>query len=304
MKSIYPTYLVCDMRQILNQIELQENIEVNTERLYKDVEFLTSIYPYRNYKNVASLDKAAAYIKNELEEAMHPVSVQEWEFEGETYKNIIAKYKPELKKRFILGAHYDVYKEQEGADDNASSVAGLLEIARILQKLQPELEYGIDLIAYSLEEPPLFKKPEMGSAIHADSIQNKDIDYIGMIALEMIGYYEGKPNSDKNKKELFVSGIQKYSSYNKKVSDLLKTPALLASRNFNLADDNRNNGPSDHRNYWDLGIPAAMIIGSGGNGNPNYHTDKDTIETLDFETMTKAVSSIAYMLINFKSKIQ
>lgn len=290
------------MRQILNQIELQENIEINTERLYKDVEFLTSIYPYRNYKNVASLDRAAAYIKNELEEAMLPVSVQEWEFDGETYKNIIAKYKPELKRRFILGAHYDVYKEQEGADDNASSVAGLLEIARIIQKLQPELDYGVDLVAYSLEEPPLFKKPEMGSAIHSESIRDKDIDYIGMIALEMIGYYEGKPGASDNRKELIVSGIQRFTDYNKKISDLLKTPSLLGSRSFNLADDNRNNGPSDHRNYWDLGIPAVMIIGSGGNGNPNYHTEADTIDTLDFDTMTKAVASIAYMLFNFKTQ--
>lgn len=270
-------------------------------RLYRDVDFLTSIYPYRNYKNPDSLKKASEYIQSEFKKSGFPISTQQWEVEGSVYENIIAHYRPEKKPRLIIGAHYDVYKNQPGADDNASSVAGLLELTRMIGKHKPEQDYGIDFAAFSLEEPPFFKKKEMGSYIHAQSLKGSEKDFMGMIAMEMIGYYEGKPGETDNHKELIVSGIRKFEVFSRKVSSLLRSSQLLGSRNVIFADDFKNNAPSDHRNYWPLDIPAVMIIGSGGNGNPNYHRKSDTIETLDFDTMKKAVESLAYMILNFSS---
>src|SRR5690606_38004617 len=172
-------------------------MKVNIENLYNHVAFLTSIYPYRNYKNIESLQKAAAYIEAEIREIGLPTTRQQWEAKGNIYENIIAQYQPQKTKRFIIGAHYDVYKESAGADDNASSVAGLLEIARMLTKNALELDYGIDFVFFCLEEPPFFKTDKMGSYIHANSIANTDKDYIGMIALEMIGYYREEKQASK-----------------------------------------------------------------------------------------------------------
>lgn len=267
--------------------------------MYQDVEFLTSIYPFRNYKNVDSLDKAAAYIEAEFRKAKLPIMIQTWEAIGNEYQNIIGQYFPEKTKRLIVGAHYDVYKDQPGADDNASGVAAILELARITAEILPNLEYGIDFVAFSLEEPPFFKKKEMGSNVHAQSIADSKQQYIGMIALEMVGYYKGKPDTDISPKNLFVSGIRKFDAFNRQVSNLLKTPQLLNSKSISFADDYANNGPSDHRNYWPLDIPAVMVIGSGGDRNPHYHRNTDTIDTLDFHTMKLAVESIAYMIFNF-----
>lgn len=140
----------------------------------------------------------------------------------------------------------------------------------------------------------------MGSYVHAQSILDSEQDYLGMISLEMVGYYEGKPGDEVSNKQLFVSGIQKFDSFNRRVSELLRTPRLIDSRTRSLADNYVNNGPSDHRNYWPLGIPAVMVIGSGGSGNPHYHKETDTIDTLDFDTMKLAVESIAYMIFNFR----
>lgn len=275
-------------------------MQANTNRLYQDVEFLTSIYPYRNYKNIESLQKAADYIKAEFNKTGLSVSTQEWEARGNTYENISATYLPEKPQRFIIGAHYDVYKDQPGADDNASSVAGLLEMARLLTENELTLDYGIDFVSYCLEEPPFFRKKEMGSYVHAKSIAQKAPDVLGMLALEMIGYYKGKANTkNTDKKELIVSGIKKYDDFNKKISQLLKAPGKLGSRRLAFADTYKNNGPSDHRNYWPFDIPAVMVIGSGGNGNPNYHRETDTIETLDFDLMTKAVESLANVVFGF-----
>ena len=164
-------------------------MKANTENLYKHVAFLTSIYPYRNYKNIESLQKTAAYIEAKIKDIGLPTARQHWEAKGNAYTNIIATYQPQKTKRFIIGAHYDVYKDIAGADDNASSVAGLLEIVRLLTESTLELAYGIDFVFYSLEEPPFFKTKKMGSYIHANSLTNTKKDYLGMIALEMIGYY-------------------------------------------------------------------------------------------------------------------
>lgn len=278
-------------------------MKANKKNLYQTVEFLTAIYPYRNYKNIESLAKAANFVEEELKKTGLPTRRQSWNAKENVYQNIIASYQPEKTKRFIIGAHYDVYKEQPGADDNASSVAGLLELARMLTENNLALDYGIDFVSFCLEEPPFFKTDKMGSYIHANSIIASDKEYIGMIALEMIGYYREEKKIDEEapfyKNRLMVSGIKSYDGFNKKISRLLKTPRKINSRRLSYADDYRNNGPSDHRNYWSLGIPAVMVIGTGGYGNPNYHRKTDTIDTLDFEVMTDAVESLAYALFNF-----
>src|SRR5690554_1402059 len=278
-------------------------MEANTENLYKHVAFITSIYPYRNYKNIESLQKAANYIEAKIKDVGLPTTRQQWQAKGNEYENIIAFNLPQKTKRFIIGAHYDVYKEIAGADDNASSVAGLLEIMRMLTEHELELAYGIEFVFFCLEEPPFFKTKKMGSYIHANYIAKTNKEYIGMIALEMIGYYreDKKPIKEASfyKNQLIVSGIKSFDPFNKKISKLLKANGSMDSRRISFADDFPNNGPSDHRNYWQFDIPAIMIIGTGGEGNPNYHTAADVIETLDFKIMTDAVNSIAHALFNF-----
>lgn len=91
-------------------------IKANKDTLYRDVAFLTSIYPFRNYKNPESLKKAANFIENEFRKTGLRTTRQDWLVGEETYENIIAKYQPEKTKRFIVGAHYDVYMNQPGAD--------------------------------------------------------------------------------------------------------------------------------------------------------------------------------------------
>ncbi|WP_417371289.1 M28 family peptidase [Gelidibacter japonicus] len=279
-------------------------MKANTENLYKHVAFLTSIYPYRNYKNIESLQKTAAYIEAKIKGLGLLTTRQQWEAKGNAYTNIIASYQPQKTNRFIIGAHYDVYKDiaGAGADDNASSVAGLLEIVRLLTESTLELAYGIDFVFYSLEEPPFFKTKKMGSYIHANSLTNTKKDYLGMIALEMIGYYREDKESYNDsiyKNQLIVSGIKSHDSFNRKISQLMKVNGSMDSRWISFAESYPNNGPSDHRNYWQFDIPAVMIIGTGGHGNPNYHKATDTIETLDFEIMTHAVNNIAFALFNF-----
>ena len=164
-------------------------------RIYEDVKFLTEIRPYRNYKNIDTLNKVVDYIKNEFEKIGLDVEEQPFIANNNTYKNIIGSYNSTASKRLIVGAHYDVDGDQEGADDNASAVAGLLELARLVAENKPKLDYRIDFVAFNLEEMPFYTTNEMGSYVHAKSLKDNDIDVIGMICLEMIGYFSDEPNS-------------------------------------------------------------------------------------------------------------
>jgi len=131
-------------------------MKASTERLFKDVEFLTEISPSRNYQNLESIEKVVNYIDREFKKMGVVPIKQSWIAGGNKYNNLIASYNPNKSKRLIVGAHYDVYGDQPGADDNASAVAGLLESARMVFKSKPEINYGIDFVAYCLEEPPFF----------------------------------------------------------------------------------------------------------------------------------------------------
>lgn len=105
---------------------------------------------------------------------------------------------------------------QPGADDNASAVAGLLEIARFAKKNETDLPYRIDFVTYSLEEPPYFKTENMGSYIHAKSLQDKNIKVKGMICLEMIGLFSDEKDSQSyplSLLKLFYPTEGNYSGY-------------------------------------------------------------------------------------------
>ena len=136
---------------------IDKKILISKYRLYIDVEKLTSVDPPRNHTNLSSLNAVADYISDEFSKLDCKVEFQKYTANGYEYKNVLALFGPETGKRIIVGAHYDVCGYQPGADDNASAVAGMLETARLINELKPELKHRIDFAAYTLEEPPYFR---------------------------------------------------------------------------------------------------------------------------------------------------
>ena len=285
-------------------------IKAKRERLYKDVERLCAIRPYRNYKNLDSLDEACTYISGEFTRHGYKPVEQKWEAEGNEYKNIIASYREEKEQRLIVGAHFDVAGDQEGADDNASAVAGLLETARLISENQPEMDYGIDFVAYNLEEAPFFATEKMGSFIHAKSLNESGVNVLGMICYEMIGYFSDEPDSQKFPSEevaklypdtgnfIVVVGIEKCREFNARVHGLMKDSAKVAVERIDFPDSSELAARSDQRNYWTFGYDALMINDTSFMRNPNYHQLSDTIDTLDFDKMTGVVSSCYHAITN------
>lgn len=287
-------------------------MKAQKSRLYNDVKFLTSLHPYRNYSNLESLEKVCDYIRNDFGKYGLDFEEQKWTVFGKEYKNIIASYNKDRNKRLVIGAHYDVCGDQPGADDNASGVAGLLETARLIAENKPDTDYRIDLAAYCLEEPPFFGSIDMGSYVHAKSLNDINADLIGMICYEMIGYFSEVPDSQPipypELRELYpntadfiiVVGIQNYENFNKKVHQLMSHNSEIDVQLISFPDNNDLACLSDHMNFWRFGYNALMINDTSFVRNLNYHQISDTIHTLDFNKMTSVINSSYKAIILIK----
>ncbi len=300
----FPSYATSD-----NAVSDPLEPVVSKKNLYKTAKTLTSIKPARNYRNINSLNKVAAYIKGRFSQYGFSPVEQKYKVNGSLYKNIIASIGPSEAPRIIVGAHYDVCGDQPGADDNASAVAGLLEIARLIMLNKPVLKYRIDFLAYTLEEPPFFRTENMGSYIHAKSLFDNNVEVVGMICLEMIGYFTDAQKSQQYpvsimklfypSKGNFIaiigkigkSSLVRIAKRNLKKTRInvrtLKAPAFIPGVDF-----------SDHQNYWKFGYPAVMITDTSFYRNPNYHSQTDTLDTLDFDAIGEVVKGVYYCLID------
>jgi hypothetical protein len=274
------------------------------KRLYEDVRFLTSIQPARSYENKESLEKVSDYIMKEFRKLKCEAEFQEFKADGKTFRNVIASFGPRDGQRIIVGAHYDVCGDQPGADDNASAVAGLLELARMVDSLPVKPSCRVDFVAYCLEEPPYFATDYMGSAVHAKSLYDNHVPVKLMICLEMIGYFSDKPGSqnfpDPALSKLYpdkgnfiiVVGRTGEEDETAKVKVLMQKSSDIGVESINLPQQLALAGLSDHRNYWKYGYRAVMINDTSFLRNPNYHKKSDTIETLNFDKMAEVVKGV------------
>ena len=301
------------------------------DRLAAHVAALAGIHPARNYRNAESLNRAAAYIRRELESYGYPVSEQTWTARHAghqaDYANLIAAYNPGGTRRLVLGAHYDVDGDQPGADDNASAVAGLLESARLIAAAAPDLDYRIDFVAYCLEELPFAGTEAMGSRVHARSLRQDGADLIGMVCFEMIGYFDDRPGSQSYPPGIppglypdagdfiLVVGVQQHGAFSHAVhramaarSGIPSGSGALSSRaSASSLDVQHLVFPSaagdairsDHASYWLEGYPAVMITDTAHFRNPNYHQPTDTPDTLHYPTMARVVDAACAALTSF-----
>jgi Zn-dependent M28 family amino/carboxypeptidase len=279
------------------------------------VEFLSGMTPPRSFRNPESLDRAALYIAATFERIGLDCQRQSYETEGVEFFNVAASYNPGAEERLIVGAHYDVFGELPGADDNASAVAGLLETARLITREGPDLDCGIDFVAYTLEEPPFYGSDNMGSAVHARFLAEKKIPVRGMICLEMIGFFTDEPESqrvpyphlqgvlpDKGNFIVLV-GLEDQRAF----VDLFCRAMQESCRVVPVypvlfpADDIVLAGMSDHVSYWEHGFSALMVNDTSYFRNRNYHTAGDTADTLDFVRMADVVDGVSRAVITMAS---
>ena len=258
----------------------------------------------RTYRDLDRLERTVQYVSGEFAAAGLAVSTQSFTYDGKTYRNVIAELKgsrsPE--KVLVIGAHYDTVRTTPGADDNASGVAGLLGLARLLANRPPGST--VRFVAFALEEPPVYRSQNMGSYHYAKSLKETEAEVEGMICLEMIGYFSDREGSQHYPVPFMNRAFPKTGSFIAMVGNRRsKTFTMKIAGSFRKATDLplvTLNAPaivvgidfSDHWSFGKFGYPAFMVTDTAFYRNLNYHAPTDLPETLDYDRMAKVVEGL------------
>lgn len=276
----------------------------DSRQIYSHVEHLSVRIGSRSIYEYGKLEDTKHYIVSCLEGFGYTPELQKYSRDGQVFSNIIISIKGKTRpdEIVIIGAHYDTVFGTPGADDNASAVSILLEMSRILKGFLPGRT--IRLVFFVLEEPPAFMTEHMGSYVYAKEVKVKNENVKSMICLEMVGYY-----SDKKGGQTFPLPMMNlmYSSTPNFIAVVgnLKSRGLTGAVRISLTQ--RSSVPvetlstvsfvpgvnfSDHRSFWKMGYQAVMITDTAFYRNPNYHTESDTIDTLDFNRMNELLKGL------------
>ncbi len=208
---------------------------------------------------------------------------------------------------YILGAHFDTVAGTPGADDNASGVAVLLEVARLARGLTLPRPWAF--IGFTCEEPPVFSTSGMGSRVYAKQARRAKSQDPGDALPGDGGILPPEPWQPALPLPLKLMGYPTTGNFIGLVSDRgsrpllerlaghqgqqrLPTATLAAPLGGHLLPEVRQ---SDHANFWDEGYPAIMLTDTAFMRNPNYHGPGDVMEILDLTAMME----LTLGLVNF-----
>ncbi|HZE21086.1 MAG TPA: M28 family peptidase [Desulfobaccales bacterium] len=277
------------------------------QHLEEHLRFLSVTLGERSIYRPGNLQAAADYVHQNFVAMGYTPRRQTYVYMREPVSNIIAgDESPD--GYYILGAHYDTVGGTPGADDNASGVAVLLEVARLARSLKPPRPWAF--IGFACEEPPAFFTPYMGSRVYAKVARRQGDKILGMLCLEMVGYYTQTPGSQSIPLVLKFMGYPTTGNFIGLASDRRSKPlltrleaaikqgcrlpvvTLAVPLGGHLLPEVRL---SDHANFWDEGFPAIMLTDTAFMRNPHYHGPGDVMDRLDLDAMTE----LTLGLVNF-----
>ncbi len=255
-----------------------------------------------------NLARARAYIGAAFESAGFEVTEQTYDYQGVPVANVIAAPPGAgaAEAYTLIGAHYDTVPGTPGADDNASGVAVLLELAGRLAERPPPAPFR--LAAFTLEEPPAFTTAHQGSRVLVRRLRDTGERVLGAIVLEMVGFtspaqvypmvlrWAGYPPQGNF---IGIVGNRRSRRFGRALlagfrrNPRLPVESLFVPFNGWVLPATRL---SDHASFWDGGWPAVMVTDTAFFRNPNYHLPSDTPETLDFGFMAQLVQSLELAL--------
>jgi Zn-dependent M28 family amino/carboxypeptidase len=278
------------------------------ERLRTHVDRLAGLIGPRHLGKPVALEAAATYIEREFQAFGASVERQWYETQGQQTCNLVIERvgtkRPD--QIVILGAHYDTVSITPGADDNASAVAVLIETARVL--CQTSFRRTVRFVAFTCEEPPHFNIGTMGSQVYARACRERNDQILGMLCLEMVGYFTTAEKSQ----QLPPTIPKRLRWLFPRRGDFLAAAGNLRSwrlawafrRGFKRAvrfplfsmvfpETIHEIRLSDNSSFWDQGYPALMLTDTSFLRNPHYHQPTDTPETLDYERMAQVTLGVA-----------
>ncbi|WP_326549689.1 M28 family peptidase [Micromonospora sp. NBC_01813] len=205
-----------------------------------------------------------------------------------------------------VGAHWDTVAGTPGADDNASGVAGLLEIARLLAVDPPARSPRFCVFGGEEDDEPF-----TGSRAHVARLGADGVRVAGAVVLEMIAYRDSRPGTQRIPAEMrdalgdvagldrgdFVCAIGSIESTHwlaaLQAAGWVQEPTLPVVPLPVPRQHSGDGARSDHVPYWAAGWPAVMVSDTANFRNPHYHRPSDTIDTLDFDFAAAVAATVA-----------
>ena len=270
----------------------------------EDIDMLAGTIGERNMWRLAGLQRAVAYIAERLEAAGFAPAVQEYRVEGARVQNVEATLagSTDTAPSVIIGAHYDTVIGCPGANDNATGVAAMLELARRFAG-QPHRR-TVRFVTFANVEPPFFQTEAMGSLVYAKEAKRRGERIAAMLSLETIGYYSDRPHSQQYPVAplaLFYPNTGNFIAF---VSDIGSARLLrTALRAFKARSSFPVQGAavpvaipgvgwSDHWSFWQVGYPAIMVTDTAPYRYPWYHTPGDTPDKVSLVHLADVVDGL------------
>jgi len=273
-------------------------------RLRRHVERLAGEIGERHVLRPAALHAAERYVVEALRALGYAMNRQNYRAQGVDCANleVVIEGGARATEIVLAGAHYDTVPGSPGADDNASGVAAVLELARLLRDAKPART--IRLVAFVNEEPPFFFWGEMGSKVYARAARARGDDIRVMLSLEMLGCYSDEKGSQGYPPLLkhFYPAQGNYIAFVSNVSSRRALRSVVDA--FHAASDFPAQklaapalvpgiGWSDQLSFWREGYPAAMVTDTAFHRYRHYHQPSDTPEKLDYARMAIVVEGLA-----------
>jgi len=281
--------------------------ELLRTRLERHVRALAGEIGVRSDEEYANVQRAAAYIDSVLRSVDYAVVSQEFSAGGRAYRNLEATLAGTTLRQevVLLGAHYDTAEGALGADDNASGVAGVLELARRFARApQPRT---VRFVLFPNEEPPWFPTANMGSRHYAAAARARHDPIVAMLSIESIGYYDTQRGSQRYPFPLnfaypdvgdfigFVSNLRSRGLLHRAIG-AFRAHARFPTQGAAAPAWVPGVWWSDHWSFWVEGFPAIMITDTAPYRNPFYHTAADAPDKLDYARMARVVDGLAHVV--------
>lgn len=250
------------------------------------------------FSSPEKLKEIEHYLTEQLRLLDLDVEIQPFEAFGSIYHNVIGTLGTgQQTSPLIVAAHYDTVEGSPGADDNASGLAVLLEVARRVRAVS--LARPVQFIAFSLEEENL-----LGSLAYAAQLRTAGHTILGAIVLECMGYARSEEGSQRTPPGVPISvpsvgnflaivgnsaSAELTGSIERAAKPYLSVVPLVVPGQGELLPDTRR---SDHAAFWHYGYPAVMLTDTANFRNPNYHQPTDMLETLNLDFISQVVDGV------------
>jgi Zn-dependent M28 family amino/carboxypeptidase len=277
------------------------------EAIRYDIKQLADEIGERNILQYASLCKATDFIQSSFEQAGYKVKRQSYDVAGKTCYNIEVEISGDEQENeiVVLGAHYDTVFDCPGANDNASGVAALLELANAFSG--KKTSRSLRFVAFVNEEPPFFQLGTMGSMVYSKRCHERSEKIVAMLSLETIGYYSDQPGSQHYPFPVgffypstgnFVAFVGNISSRGlvRKVVESFRRQVKFPSEGGAWPGFITGIGWSDHWAFWKMGYPAIMITDTALFRYTQYHTAQDTPDRICYDHLTRVVDGLKLVL--------